>query len=199
MYQLPHRGSFKETLKFGVKSSHKCGFHIGVDLVGLDSKNIYPICAGVVESINSKGSAYGKHCVVRHSDGLVSLYAHMDKLLVSKGDSVSLETILGVEGTTGNVTGKHLHLELHKGEYKYPPSNSSPSKATWLVDPLEHISKNSIVHTINVEKDGKMVKVDTILHEGTNYIKLRDMEKLANISVGYNSVSKNPTVTTKKM
>ena len=41
---------------------------------------------------------------------------------VKPGMRVDEQTALGLEGATGNVTGKHLHLEVHKGAYKYPAS-----------------------------------------------------------------------------
>ena len=52
--------------------------------------------------------------VVEHDNGLVSTYAHCDELLVSVGDSVTVDTVIAKVGSTGVSTGPHLHLEIRK-------------------------------------------------------------------------------------
>lgn len=143
IYQNPFRGNYKQTCAFKTVGSWKCGYHIGVDLVG-DTKNIYPICSGVVQSLSDKGSAYGNHILIKQDDGRVSLYAHLSEIKVSKGDVVALNTCIGVEGSTGNSSGSHLHLELHDGEYDYP---SSTENAYWLLDALVEIEANQELTT----------------------------------------------------
>lgn len=153
MYQYPFKGTYRETCSFKTIGSWSAGYHIGVDLVGSD-KNIYPICKGKVQSINSKGSAYGNHVLIEQNDGRVSLYAHLSVINVSVGQEVSLSTCIGVEGSTGNSTGSHLHLELHEGAYKYPSSTDAP----WLLDPLKTIayeisSYNAYIESLNAPSD----------------------------------------------
>jgi hypothetical protein len=57
---------------------------------------------------------YGNCVIIRHSSGIVTLYAHMENesLLVDAGDHVQTSKPLGKEGKTGNVTGEHIHIEL---------------------------------------------------------------------------------------
>ena len=136
-YQLPLKGKVRLTCPFGKKGNWLAGFHVGIDLVGDSGKNIYPLTAGVVESINAHGSAYGKHVCVKHTDGKVSLYAHLAAVYVDKGQKVGPSTVLGREGATGNARGSHLHLEVHQGAYRYPPKNSAPAKCPWLENPAE--------------------------------------------------------------
>lgn len=135
-YQYPIK-THKVTCEFGKVGDWQCGWHIGVDLVG--DKNIYPIAEGAVESINRKGASYGNHIVIKHDDGLVSLYAHLSEVKVKAGEKVSLGTLLGIMGATGNASGVHLHLELHNGAYKYPPTGSNPYTASWIINPLAWI------------------------------------------------------------
>lgn len=143
IYQNPYRGNYRVSCPFKTVGSWTAGYHIGVDLVG-ESKNLYPICAGTVQSLNDKGSAYGNHILIKQNDGKVSLYAHLTQINVLKGEKVELNSCIGVEGSTGNSTGSHLHLELHDGEYDYP---SSTEDAYWLLDPLEEIEKNNSLNT----------------------------------------------------
>lgn len=135
-YQYPIK-NHKVSCEFGKVGSWQCGWHIGVDLVG--DRDIFPIAQGVVESINSKGKSYGNHVVIKHDDGLVSLYAHLSEVKVKVGQKVCLDTLIGLMGDTGNATGVHLHLELHNGAYKYPAKGSNPYTATWIINPLEWI------------------------------------------------------------
>lgn len=133
-YQYPFKSRFVFGTKYGVKgTSWKCGWHSGIDLkstnYGGDGR-VYPIAAGVVQEIDNAGS-YGKHIYILHDDGYLSLYAHLSKINVTQGQRVDLNTVIGQEGTTGNSTGIHLHLEVHKGSYHYPAS----------IDPFEFLEQ----------------------------------------------------------
>ena len=134
--QLPLKGACKITTLFGQKGNWACGFHTGIDLVSMEDFRIYPIAAGQVEYISTSGS-YGNHIRVKHENGMVSLYAHLAYIHVKKWDHVSCYTVLGEEGSTGNSTGKHLHLEVHKGAYYYPIKGSKPQDCKWLLDPCD--------------------------------------------------------------
>ena len=59
-------------------------------------------------------SLYGNYIVVEHVDGYQTLYAHMSKSLVKKGDKVSQGSKIGLVGSTGYSTGPHLHLTIYK-------------------------------------------------------------------------------------
>lgn len=133
-YQAPYKGSYKVTCPFGRKGSWQAGWHIGVDLVGISNKNIYPIAEGTVKSINAHGKSYGNHITILHADGRESLYAHLNSIKVKKGQYATKNTLLGIEGTTGNVSGRHLHIEVHEGGWRYPPKNSTPEQCGWILD-----------------------------------------------------------------
>ena len=61
---------------------------------------------------------YGGYCIVKHNDGYASLYAHLSKLMVKKGDVVKAGDIIGLSGGVpgqpgaGASTGYHLHFEI---------------------------------------------------------------------------------------
>ena len=94
------------------------GYHTGLDFAGEIGTDILSVADGSVSSINSSGGSYGKHILVRHNKDLVSLYAHLSKILVGVGDRVSKGQHIGEMGATGNVTGPHLHLEMGSGIYR---------------------------------------------------------------------------------
>lgn len=116
-WQYPYKGKYVCTSRFGV--ARGTGKHSGVDLVGMESKHLYPINNGKVVTVLNKPSGYGLHVIVDHGNGYWSLYAHMDKVYVKEGQLVTKNTILGLEGNTGNSTGSHLHLEVRKGGNTY--------------------------------------------------------------------------------
>lgn len=160
MDKLPYRGKVRVTCPFGKAGHWQAGFHTGLDLVGDENKRVHPIGNGVVESINAHGSAYGKHVCVKHEDGNVSLYAHLASIYVDKGQKVGISSALGMEGATGNASGSHLHLEIHRGYYKYPPKGSSPASCTWLLNPAEALGiENQVGEAVSLtEKASEWAK-----------------------------------------
>ncbi|MBQ3076270.1 MAG: peptidoglycan DD-metalloendopeptidase family protein [Clostridia bacterium] len=123
-YQYPFREPWSVTLPYGVKgAAWKAGFHSGLDLVSRAAGGdgaVRPVAPGTVIRAQTGHASYGNYVTLRHPDGMLSLYAHLDTLAVRAGDAVDYDSRLGTEGATGNVTGRHLHLELHRGEYLYP-------------------------------------------------------------------------------
>lgn len=117
VYENPIPGQ-KITNAYGVKGSlWSRGYHTGSDFGGgTNGMEIHSIGEGTVYCINCMADSFGNHVVVEHADGYYSLYAHMSSTpKVSKGQKVNHSTILGNVGSTGNVTGPHLHLEFWKG------------------------------------------------------------------------------------
>lgn len=111
-WQLPFKKGYVITSAFGVRRS--TGTHKGVDLVGVN-KHIYPINNGTVVTKSYDSGGYGNYVIIDHGNGYWSLYGHMKKVYVKKGQTVNKNTILGEEGSTGRSTGSHLHLEIRKG------------------------------------------------------------------------------------
>ncbi|GEM_PF-1468644 len=198
IYQYPFRSKFEFGTKYGVKGEKwSCGYHCGIDL---KSKNhggdglVYPIAPGVVESINAHGNSYGRHLCIRHNDGMVSLYAHLEFITVNRGQQVAFTTKLGREGTTGNSTGVHLHLELHQDKYKYP-AKIDPRQ--WIEDHLKEVEDLEI-KKLTVYVDGKPKVIDAVFQEGTNYIKLRDFAEVLGSQVKYDNVTERIDIIKKK-
>lgn len=89
-------------------------FHPGIDFDGITGDEIYPIMDGVVEDIQYSRVAYGNAVYITHEGGITTLYAHLSKISVKKGDVVTPATIVGLMGATGRASGDHLHFEVRK-------------------------------------------------------------------------------------
>lgn len=89
-------------------------YHPGIDLPSEYASPIKPVEAGVVTLAAYSPFGYGNEVIIDHGNGYESLYAHMSKIKVKKGDLVDNSTIIGLIGITGHSTGPHLHLEIHK-------------------------------------------------------------------------------------
>ena len=112
-WQYPYKNGYVKTSDFGWRKSTN-EYHLGVDLVGTGNKLLYPVNRGTVVYVKYNNGGYGTHLLINHGNGVWSLYAHMSKVYVKAGQEVNKDTILGVEGSTGNSTGSHVHLEIRK-------------------------------------------------------------------------------------
>ncbi|MFH1048077.1 MAG: peptidoglycan DD-metalloendopeptidase family protein [Patescibacteria group bacterium] len=89
-------------------------FHNGIDLAAYYGAPIRAALDGIVVASGSNGKyAYGDWLAIRHSNGLTTLYAHLSAKAVSVGQTVSQGQIIGYEGSTGYVTGPHLHFTVY--------------------------------------------------------------------------------------
>ncbi|MFM1887669.1 MAG: hypothetical protein RL026_2826 [Pseudomonadota bacterium] len=87
------------------------GFHAGVDLTPGSDGMARTVLPGTVVFAGRDGG-YGLSVQVRHEDGLTSRYAHFRRLLVQEGQSLPAGAAVGVIGSSGLSTGRHLHYEL---------------------------------------------------------------------------------------
>ena len=84
--------------------------HHGVD-IGLNTGDpVHSAFAGVVR-VASRMGGYGNCVVIRHPNGLETLYGHLSKINVQPNQSVAAGDVIGLGGSTGNSTGPHLHFE----------------------------------------------------------------------------------------
>jgi murein DD-endopeptidase MepM/ murein hydrolase activator NlpD len=88
--------------------------HTGLDIDGEFGDPIYAASGGRVVSAGW-GGAYGIQIVIDHGGGVQTRYAHLQKLYVSAGQTVSRGQTIGQEGSTGNSSGSHLHYEVIVG------------------------------------------------------------------------------------
>lgn len=102
------------TARFGQRSSLWSTVHTGLDFAGPSGSTIVAVAAGTVTSTGYEG-AYGNRTVVTLADGTEIWYCHQSRISVVTGQQVAAGEVIGYTGSTGNVTGPHLHLEIHPG------------------------------------------------------------------------------------
>ena len=85
--------------------------HSGVDMAGWWKNPIYSSANGRVTKAGRNG-AYGNFIEIDHGNGFLSRYGHLSKILVKKGELVTLEQKIGLMGSTGRSTSPHLHYEI---------------------------------------------------------------------------------------
>jgi len=92
--------------------NHRKAFHAGLDFRGDRGDKVHVTGCGVVKR-SSYLRGFGNCIVVDHGNGYETLYAHLSKRLVTKGERVTRDQIIGLVGSTGRSTGTHLHYEVH--------------------------------------------------------------------------------------
>jgi len=98
-------------------------FHFGMDFSAPIGTEIFATGDGEVVKVRRSYTGYGRHIVIRHGFGYETLYAHMSKTLVKKGQKVKRGEIIGLVGNTGTSTSSHLHYEVSKDGKKVNPAH----------------------------------------------------------------------------
>ena len=104
-------------------------FHTGIDLVEPFGSLVYAADDGVVALVGSSSSGYGNYVVIAHSGGLDTLYGHLSTAVVKVGQAVTQGQPVGLEGSSGNSTGPHLHFELRINQRPVDPTPYLPPGA----------------------------------------------------------------------
>lgn len=99
----------------------KWALHSGIDFRAPYGSRIYAAGSGKVIHAGWKGG-YGKVVILQHPNGLTTRYAHMSRIKVKKGASVSAGQVIGNIGSTGRSTGPHLHYEVRRGKKAIDPA-----------------------------------------------------------------------------
>lgn len=108
--------SRKLTSTFGYRKDPFTGrsaFHAGVDMAGRSGDPVYAAGDGTVEE-SAFDRSKGHYVVLRHRNGLRSVYMHLKKRTVKSGEAVKRGERIGQLGSTGRSTGPHLHFEIWK-------------------------------------------------------------------------------------
>ena len=111
------------TQQFGRTSDsgrlYASGTHDGIDFAAPVGTPVLAALSGTVMEINQgavQNCQYGKWVLVKHANGLTTLYAHLSQISVSKGQAVSTGQAVGYSGMTGYATGPHLHFTVYSSQ-----------------------------------------------------------------------------------
>jgi murein DD-endopeptidase MepM/ murein hydrolase activator NlpD len=125
LYVMPTHGIF--TSNFGYRWGV---LHAGIDLANSIGTPIYAVSDGVVIEAGP-AAGYGALVKLRHADGTVTLYGHVNTTLVSAGERVMAGDQIATMGNRGNSTGPHLHFEVLQG-------------GTERIDPVPWLAKRGL-------------------------------------------------------
>ena len=85
--------------------------HKGLDIKVYIGDTIRAAFSGKVRIVRYEAAGYGKYIVIRHPNGLETIYGHLSKQLVDENQEVRAGEVIGLGGNTGRSTGSHLHFE----------------------------------------------------------------------------------------
>jgi murein DD-endopeptidase MepM/ murein hydrolase activator NlpD len=111
--------------------------HHGIDYAAQIGTPVYATGKGVVKAAHYQ-SGYGKVIKINHGFGYLSVYAHLSKYIVSKGDTIKRGQLIGYVGNTGVSTGPHLHYEIRK-------NNRTQNPLYFYIDDLKDSEYQKIV------------------------------------------------------
>ena len=170
---IPLTGEFKVTCEYKRKGSWAYGWHTGIDLVGDDT--IYGTCDGTVIRIGYDNS-YGNFIVVQTLDNKFHWFCHLSKVTCNVGQKISRTTKIGIMGSTGNSTGKHLHFEIRNASNKYS-DNSNPADYMGIPNAVGSYNSRDYQITTNSNILNSNIGELKILARNTN---LRDKPTIKN-------------------
>lgn len=121
------------TQKFGVNGAYYARYkmkgHNGIDLrtrfvdTPLAHRYVSAAAEGTVEVVRWDVRGYGVHVRIRHADGSLTIYGHLTKPYVSKGQKVKDQQVIGLSGNTGDSSGPHLHFEYRPAGWEKHADN----------------------------------------------------------------------------
>ncbi len=91
--------------------NHKRAFHAGIDFKGNTGDKVHATGDAVVREVGYN-RGLGRYIILSHGNGYESVFAHLQKQLVKRGEHISRGQVIGLLGNTGRSTGSHLHYEL---------------------------------------------------------------------------------------
>ena len=135
------------TLPFGAAYKDQSGkalpAHDGIDIKAPKGAPVVAYRDGIVidaTDLYQNKPGYGKVVALKHRDGLITRYAHLDSYSVKKGDRVKAGEKIGEVGATGKVTGPHLHFEALLDGMPVDPATVASANSTAPPQPREPLS-----------------------------------------------------------
>ena len=100
--------------------------HSGIDLANSVGTPVLAARSGRIAYIAEQDTNYGKMIIIDHGNGIKTLYAHLDSVLVSQSEWVSTQEQIATMGNTGRSTGSHLHFSVFRNDQMEDPLRHLP-------------------------------------------------------------------------
>lgn len=125
LFSRPLATKWRQSCGYGWRADPFTGvrqFHNGLDLAVAHGTPVLSVLSGKV-LVSGWSNLYGNYIIIGHANGYQTLYGHLSKRLVKKGDVVNQQTQIGLVGSTGYSTGPHLHFTVYKNSKAVDPSS----------------------------------------------------------------------------
>ena len=167
--------------------------HKGIDIDLITGDSLFAMFDGVVRFSNYS-SGHGRTVVVRHYNGLETLYAHLSSYGVKENDTVKAGAYLGKGGRSGNARGSHLHLVIsYKGEsinpeylFDFTKNNSVRSKEIWVTKSWTRPELHSSKRQTKLELLTTEEELEAYFNKPTEVYTVRKGDTLSRISSNNN-------------
>lgn len=154
--------------------------HAGVDLDLETGDPVYAAFDGIVRIVSYNGNGYGRFVVIRHYNGLETLYGHLSRQLVEPNTYVKAGDVIGLGGNTGRSFGDHLHFETrYEGNPFNPIQVFNFPTNTLLADHLI-ITKETFNLSSRYESEFSTAK--KVNYRNTTWTRVRSGQTLAEIA-----------------
>jgi murein DD-endopeptidase MepM/ murein hydrolase activator NlpD len=137
--------SFKLTWYGKINSTYKKRwgrYHQGIDIDLKTGDYVYAAFDGIVRYAQFNNSGFGNCVIIRHFNGLETVYGHLSKITVASNQFVKAGNVIGLGGSTGRSTGPHLHFETRYKDFSFDP--------LLIIDP---VSQNLFNKTFTLKKE----------------------------------------------
>lgn len=109
-FVMPLEGTMRVTSNYGYRARYRRE-HKGIDLALRTGDDVRAVFDGKVRIRGYERGGYGNYIVIRHPNGLETVYGHMSRCIAQEGQIVRAGEVIGKGGSTGRSTGPHLHFE----------------------------------------------------------------------------------------
>lgn len=174
-FVLPHKGHV--TSKFGPR---RYRYHYGTDIKVLVGDSIRSAWDGQIRIVGWDPRGYGHYVVIRHDNGLETVYGHLSTPLVDENMRIYAGEVIGLGGNTGRSTGPHLHFECRYLGHAFNPETIMEFGAEGKLLAAEYqITKKG---TFGYKREAAKVASATQTSGGAQYYTIRSGDNLSTIA-----------------
>lgn len=164
--------------------------HKGVDLALRVNDTVYAAFEGKVRLTNYEAKGYGNYVILRHPNGLETVYGHLNKFLVKPDQVVKVGQPIALGGNTGRSTGPHLHFETRFMGYAINPSaifdfdNKTTHTDTYAFSKSTYTQPRNFAPKGNYAKNGNENPYQSAANTATTYT-VKKGDTLSSIARSY--------------